>query len=63
MAVPFVESSLQQAPAELICFRVIAGLDHGLTRQSIFFAKKMDPRVKPAGDGQVESSRPGHALR
>jgi hypothetical protein len=41
----------------------------GLTRQSIFFAKaflrrKMDPRVKPAGDRlvRVESDEPENAL-
>jgi hypothetical protein len=31
------------------CCQVAASLP-GLTRQSIILAKKMDPRVKPAGD-------------
>ena len=33
----------------------------GLTRQSIPYAKKMDPRVKPAGDEWCVSQEPGQA--
>jgi hypothetical protein len=34
----------------------------GLTRQSIFFAKRMDPRVKPAGDNPGRIKFVGHPL-
>jgi hypothetical protein len=47
---------------------VIAGLDPAIHpfRKKNFDAKKMDPRVKPAGDAAGRAStgliRPGHAL-
>src|SRR5690242_2331320 len=35
-----------------ICYTTLRSSLPGLTRQSIFFRRRMDPRIKPAGDGK-----------
>jgi hypothetical protein len=52
------ETALKRVSVALIQFGVIAGLDPAIH----LLAKKMDPRVKPAGDDGNESIRPKHAL-
>ena len=57
---------LQRIPVDLIHLAVMRGLDPRIHHLRKIYAKRMDPRVKPAGDGSgwasADSNRPGAAV-
>src|SRR5216683_2654539 len=57
---------LERIPVDLIHLAVMRGLDPRIHHLRKIYAKRMDPRVKPAGDGSgwasADSNRPGAAV-
>src|SRR6266851_7392812 len=57
---------LERIPVDLIHLAVMRGLDPRIHHLRKIYAKRMDPRVKPAGDGSgwasADSNRPGTAV-
>ena len=57
---------LQRIPVDLIHLVVMRGLDPRIHHLRKIYARLMDPRVKPAGDGSgwasTDSNRPGAAV-
>src|SRR6266446_2924978 len=62
----FMIVMLQRIPVDLIHLAVMRGLDPRIHHLRKIYAKRMDPRVKPAGDGRgwasADSNRPGAAV-
>src|SRR6266851_4289343 len=57
---------LERIPVDLIHLAVMRGLDPRIHHLRKIYAKRMDPRAKPAGDGRgwasADSNRPGAAV-
>ena len=66
MRTPRRAPRLQRIPVDLIHLAVMRGLDPRIHHLRKIYAKRMDPRVKPAGDGRgwasADSNRPGAAV-